>query len=63
MYFHQGVQHEDSDQFVGAIMKDVKGLVDNQSWKLVKVEDVPKDAEIKPTVWTMRRKRNLSQMK
>ena len=43
-YFYQDLQQVDSDQFVDAVVKEVNGHVDNQSWELVKVEDVPKDA-------------------
>ena len=59
MYFHQAMQKEVSDQFVDAIVKVTTGYVDNESWKFVNVEDIPKDSEIIPSVWTTRRKRNL----
>ena len=59
MYFHQAMQQEDSDEFVDAVVKEINGDVDNKSWELVNIEDVPKDAEIIHSVWFMRRKRNL----
>ena len=40
-------------------MKEVNGQVDNQSWELMRVEKVPKNAKIILSVWVMRRKRNL----
>ena len=57
MYFHQAMKEEDSDQFVSAAVKEVNGHVGNQSRELVKVEDVPKDAEM--ILWAMMKKRNL----
>ena len=59
MYFHQAMQQEDSDQFVDAVVKEVHGHVDSQSWELVKLVNVSNDAEIIPSVWVMRRNRNL----
>ena len=50
MYFHKAMQHEDSDQFMNAIVKEVIGH-NNQSSELMKVGDVP--------VWAMRKKKNL----
>ena len=59
MYFHQAMQQEDSDHFVDAVVKKINGHIDNKSWELVNIEDNPKDVEIIPSVWAMRRKRNL----
>ena len=42
-----------------AVVKEGNGHVDNKSWELVNIENVLKDAEIIPSVWAMRRKRNL----
>ena len=42
-----------------AVVKEINGHVGNKSWEVVNVEDVLKDAEIVPSVWTLRRKRNL----
>ena len=53
------MQQEDSDKFVNAVVKEINGHVDNKSWKLVNVEDVPKDAEIMQSVWAKRSRRNL----
>jgi len=59
MYFHQAMQQDDSASFVEAVITEVNGHVDNHHWELIKVEDVPKDAEILDSVWAMKRKRNL----
>jgi hypothetical protein len=60
MYYHQALQQPDAKQFADAIIKEVNGHVDNNHWNLVKREDVPEDAQVVPSVWSMRRKRNLT---
>ena len=57
------MQHKDSDQFMDAVVKEINDHVDNNSWELVNIEDVPKDAKIRPSIWVMRRKRIWSPMK
>ena len=47
------MQQEKNDQFVDTVVNEVNGYVDNQSWELVKVEDVVKYAEIMPSVWAV----------
>ena len=59
MYFHQAISQEDSGDFVEAVLKEVNGHVDNAHWKLVPIESVPEDTDTLPSMWSMRRKRNL----
>ena len=40
-------------------MKEINGHVDNKCCVLVNIEDVLRDVEIIPSVWTMMRKINL----
>ena len=37
------MQQEDIDQFVEVVMKKINCNVDNKSWELVNIENVPKD--------------------
>ena len=60
MYYHQALQQPDAKQFADAVVKEVNGHVDNNHWNLIKREDVPEDAQVVPSVWSMRRKRNLT---
>ena len=60
MYFHQALQQPDAAEFVKALIKEVNGHIENKRWKLVKRSEVPKDVDIIPSVWSMRRKRNLT---
>ena len=57
IFFHQVMQ------FVDAVVKETNGHIDNKSWDLVNIENVPRDSEIVPSVWAMRRKRNLVTIK
>ena len=42
------------------MVKEVNGHVDNKHWELVKQEEVPEDAQVVPSIWSMRCKRNLT---
>ncbi len=60
MYYHQALQQPDAKQFADAVIKEVNGHVNNKHWELVKQEEVPKDAQVVPSVWSMQRKQNLT---
>eukprot|EP00970_Alexandrium_tamarense_P016063 scaffold6008_cov76-Alexandrium_tamarense.AAC.1 len=60
MYFHQAMKQPDSEEFVKAVVKEVNGHIENNHWQLVPRSEVPPDAEVVPSVWAMRRKRNLT---
>jgi hypothetical protein len=59
MNYNSALQEPDAKQFAYAIVKEVDGHVDNKRWKLIKQEDVSKDAQVVPSVWSMQRKRDL----
>ena len=42
------------------MVREVNGHVDQNHWKLIKRSEVPKDQMVVPSVWAMRRKRNLT---
>ena len=60
MYFAQAIKQPDRKQFVEAIVKEVNGHVENQNWELIKRSEVPVGAPIQQSVWSMRRKLNLT---
>ena len=60
MYCHQVLQQPDSHQFAKAIVKEVNGHVEDNHWHLIKCKDVPEDAQVVLSVWSMQRKRNLT---
>jgi hypothetical protein len=60
MYLHQALHQPDSREFVQAVIKEINGHVDRNHWALVKRHEVPDDIEVLPSVWSMRRKRDLT---
>jgi hypothetical protein len=60
MYFHQSMQQPDAGEFVKAVVKEVNGHIESNHWKLIKRDQVPEDVDVLPSVWSMRRKRNLT---
>jgi hypothetical protein len=60
MYLNQALRQPDAKEFVTAVVKEVNGHVENRNWELVPRDTVPKDAQIVPSVWSMRRKRDLT---
>ncbi len=63
MYYDQELQQPDAKQFVNAIVKEVNGYVENKHWTLVKQKDVPKEAQVVPSIWAMQHKRGLTMNK
>jgi hypothetical protein len=60
MYFHQAMQQDDAAEFVKAVVKEVNGHIENDRWQLVRRDEVPDDIDVIPSVWSMRRKRDLT---
>ncbi len=60
MYLQQALKQHDAKLFVEAVVKEINGHVENRNWDLVHRDTVPKDAQVVPSVWAMRRKRDLT---
>jgi hypothetical protein len=60
MYLQQVLRQQDAKEFVQAVVKEVNRNVDSNNWTLKKCDEVPDDAQIVPSVWSMRHKRNLT---
>ena len=60
MYYHQAMRQSDASQFTDAVVKEVNGHVEMGNWQLIRREQVPDPDYILPSVWAMRRKRNLT---
>jgi hypothetical protein len=60
MYLQQALRQPDAKEFVQAVVKEVNRHVDSNNWTLKKRNEVPDDAQIVPSVWSMRRKRDLT---
>ncbi len=59
MYLQQALRQPDVKEFVQAVVKEVNGHVDSNNWTLKKRDEVPDDAQIVPSVWSMQHKHNL----
>jgi hypothetical protein len=46
--------------FVDAVVKEINGHVENRNWDLVHQDTVPQDTQVVPSIWAMRRKRDLT---
>jgi hypothetical protein len=60
MYYDQALQQPDAKQIANAAVKEVNEHVNNKHWTLVKQKNVPKEAQVVPSVWVMRRKCDLT---
>ena len=60
MYLQQALRQHDAKEFVQAVVKEINGHVDCDNWTLKKRSEVPDDVQIVPSVWLMRRKRDLT---
>ncbi len=60
MYFQQALNQPDAEHFIKAVIKEINGHVDNEHWVLTKRDEVPDDAQIVPSVWSMPRKPSLT---
>jgi hypothetical protein len=60
MYYHQAMKEPDKDKFQEAIKKECEDHFRESNYKLVKTDQVPKDAPLLSSVWQMKRKRKPS---
>jgi hypothetical protein len=61
MYYHEAMREPDkSIKFLNAMQKEVDSHSANGVWELVPKSQVPKDVQILPAVWAMKRKRRIA---
>ena len=59
MYFDQAMRAPDSNEFVKAVIKEVNDHIERKHWELIPREQVPKGVKVLPSVWSMKRKRDI----
>jgi Reverse transcriptase (RNA-dependent DNA polymerase) len=59
MYLHEAMREPDREQFKEAMVKEVKDQMDNGNFIVVKRSVVPSGELVMPTVWQMKRKRDI----
>ncbi len=60
MYLHRALRQPDACQFVDSVVKEINGRVDRKHWVVTPRSEVPEDTDVLPSVWAVRRKRNLT---
>ena len=60
MHLHQALRQPDARQFVDLVVKEINGHVDRKHWVVTPRSEVPKDTDVLPSVWAVRRKLNLT---
>merc|ERR1740123_1649818 len=63
MYFEEAMKQEDAHHFIQAIIKEFNDHVERNHWSLIDVSEVPKGQKVIPSVWSMKRKRDISSRK
>ena len=59
MYLHQAMREKDADQFKAAMIKEVNDQMKGKVFSMIPISEVPKGKTILPSVWQMRRKRDI----
>jgi hypothetical protein len=63
MYLHEAMKEPDGGKFVKAIDKEVRDQMDNGNFSIIPKIQVPKGEKILPTVWQMKKKRDIKTRK
>lgn len=59
MYWHQAMAQPDANKFLDAAKKEFDAHCDNKHWDIIERKDVPRDKNVLPAVWAMKRKRDI----
>ena len=59
MYWHQAMKQHDAEEFRKAAIKEFDDHCERKHWILIERSQVPKDKNVLPSVWAMKRKRDI----
>lgn len=59
MYYDQAIREPDAIEFVKAIVKEVNDHIKMKHWELIPRNEVPENETVLPSVWSMKRKRDI----
>lgn len=59
-YLHKALKAPDSEEFIKAMDKEVQAHEEGQNWIIVDRDDIPEGKAVGPSVWAMRRKRDIA---
>ena len=57
--FHQAMKAPDRKEFAKAVVKEVNNHIERKHWELILQEQVLKGILVLPSVWSMKRKRDI----
>jgi Reverse transcriptase (RNA-dependent DNA polymerase) len=60
MYYHEILNQPDKQQFIEAMVREIEDHNEKQHWRLVRRNTLPPETRVLPSVWSVRRKRDLS---
>jgi Reverse transcriptase (RNA-dependent DNA polymerase)/GAG-pre-integrase domain len=60
MYYHEILKEPDKEMFMEAMRKEINQHNERKNWVLTSRADVPEHLNVLPSVWSMRRKRDLT---
>jgi hypothetical protein len=59
VYLHQAMKEPDKEQFKEAMLKEVEDQTEKKNFSIVSRDSVPHNEPVMPTVWQMKRKRDI----
>ena len=60
LYHHQAMRQPDREEFKRAMDNEIKDQMKNVNFTVLRRKDLPPDTQTLPTVWKMKRKRDIS---
>jgi hypothetical protein len=60
MSLNQALCQPDAPHFIEAVITELNGHTDNKHWQLTKQSEVPPNVYVLPSLWSMRRKRDIT---
>ena len=60
MYWHQAMKQPDADKFLEAAAKEFNSHHENAHWTMIERTEVPREYNVLPSVWAMKRKRDIT---
>jgi Reverse transcriptase (RNA-dependent DNA polymerase) len=60
LYMHEALAAPDRREFIKAMEKEIRAHTENSNWKVIRRSDVPPNQVVLPSVWAVRRKRDIA---
>ena len=60
LYYHEAINEPDAASFIHEMEEEIRQHNDNKNWIAIPRSEIPKGHRVLPSVWSMRRKRDLT---